>query len=146
MMWIGIDFGLKKIGIALSDTRGTMAFPHVVLQHDSGAITAILQIISDKKVGAIVMGDTLAQNGAENEVTSEARAFGARLEKEASIPLYWVSEAGTSGAARMRGEEGAVRGVTQSPAKAQKDDLHDARAAALILQRFLDTQQGARPI
>ncbi len=145
MVFLGIDYGSKKIGIALSDTGGSMAFPHAVIPQDAGAIQLIARIVLEKKVGTVVIGDTLAGNGTTNTVTNAARAFGARLEKELGLPVEWFAEAGTSGAARISWGEGEVRGVVQSPRKEKQDDLHDARAAALILQRFLDVHRTPRP-
>ncbi len=142
---LGIDYGSKKLGLALSDTGGLMAFPHAVIPHDGNALQAIARLVTEKKVEVVVMGDTLSGAGVENQVTKEARAFGARLEKELGLPLQWVSEVGTSGAARVGWGEGEIRGVVQTPQRAKKDDLHDARAAALILQRFLDVHREARP-
>ncbi len=145
MVILGIDYGSKKLGLALSDTGGLMAFPHSVIPNDGNALQELARIVAGKKVGAVVMGDTLSGAGAENQVTKEARAFGARLEQEFGLPLQWVSEAGTSGAARVGWGEGEVRGMVQSPRKEKRDDLHDARAATLILQRFLDVHREARP-
>ncbi len=145
MVILGIDYGSKKLGLALSDTGGLMAFPHMVIPNDGNALQEIVRIVAEKKVGAVVMGDTLSSAGVENQVTKEARVFGARLEKELCLSIQWVSEAGTSGAARVGWGEGEVRGTMQSPRKEKRDDLHDARAATLILQRFLDVHREARP-
>ena len=137
---MGIDYGAKKIGIALSDTGGIIAFPHSIITNDTHAVSAITDLCMREGVTDIVAGDTRTASGATNKISDALHEFVSKVEHTTGITVMLVSEAGTSGAARVYAKEGAPRGKIQSPRAAQSDFMHDARAAALILQRFLDTQ------
>lgn len=139
MKYLGIDYGAKKIGIALSDESGAVAFPHSVITNDDMAVSAIRTLVDEKRVGGIVVGDTRTESGAANEVTGAFSRFADALEQATQIKLIVVQEHGTSGAARASLGEDTARGNIASP-RAKDDVGIDARAAALILQRFLDTK------
>jgi len=138
MKYLGIDYGAKKIGLALSDERGMIAFPHSVIPNDGRAVAAIIALITAEKVGGIVAGDTRTESGAENEITAGFSSFVDMLEREAGIEVALVREHGTTGAARAGLGENKPRGNIASPRKTPHDANLDARAAALILERHLD--------
>jgi putative Holliday junction resolvase len=140
-MYMGIDFGSKKLGIAFSDASNTLAFPHEVIPMNPVTISHIKELVEIRRVTEIMVGDTRTASGEANEVTALLHEFLGTLTSTVSVPIHTVSESGTSGAARSLPWEGAPRGVVASPRGKQKDELHDARAAALILQRFLETQK-----
>ncbi|MBI2048570.1 MAG: pre-16S rRNA-processing nuclease YqgF [Parcubacteria group bacterium] len=142
MKYIGIDYGAKKIGIALSDAGGTIAFPSDVIPNDEHAIGAIVSIMLREGAEGIVVGDTRTESGAANDITVALETFISTLERVAGVSAVRIAEAGTSGAARAPRGEGEARGVVSS-ARAASDEGVDARAAALILQRFLDVQPQA---
>ena len=121
MRYLGIDYGEKRIGYAASDEQGSIAFPRETLRNDSVLFEQLVRIIEEERIGAIVVGDTRAFGGAANTVTAEAEAFMAKLRDETGLPVHAAWEAGSSIVAS--GETG----------------IHDdAKAAAIILQRFLD--------
>lgn len=128
MRYIGIDFGRSRIGIAVSDEAGTIAFPRIVISNDANAIEAITRIVKDEKAGAIVVGDARTFSGGENKVTAEADAFADALAAASAVPLHRALEAWSS----MEAARYAPNG--------KKHD--DAAAAAIILQRFLDMKAG----
>jgi putative Holliday junction resolvase len=140
-MYMGIDFGSKRLGVAFSDTSGTMAFPHDVIPMNSATVSVLEELVRARNVTGIVVGDTRTSAGEANEVTAHLASFLETLKSAVTVPVYVVPEFGTSGAARTSPWEGGSRGVIASPRAAAKDTLHDARAAALILQRFLETQK-----
>lgn len=125
MRYIGIDYGTKRIGIALSDTDGMMAFPKEVVFHDDKAFDAIIQLIEKESVGAIVMGESKNLNGVPNSVYEESVQFANQLTHKTNLPVFWEPEFFTSQEAeRLQG----------------KNTMHDASAAAIILKSFLDKQ------
>lgn len=130
MRYLGIDYGTKKTGLALSDEAGTMGFPHEVVP--TARLSVVLgELIPRRAVGAIVIGEPTDLSGADNPIAEEVRHFAAMLEARYGLPIYWESEVYTSAEAR-RAPGKAPKTRTQkarSPA--------DASAAALILTSFL---------
>lgn len=132
MKYLGIDFGKKFIGLAVSDDDGLMAFPYSVIDNTREAIEKISKMIGQEKIGEIVMGWSLDQTGAENEVAAQAKDFAEKiLEKKKEIPLHLEPEWYTTQAAKRlpTGEMGDA------------NDHKDAEAAALILDSYLRRQQ-----
>lgn len=105
------------------------------------AVPYIQALATKQRVVGVVIGDTRTAAGEDNDVTPRLRQFLEVLSSVLSVPIHTTPEFGTSGAARSIPWEGSVRGTVASPRAVQKDTLHDARAAALILQRFLETQK-----
>jgi putative holliday junction resolvase len=127
MRFLGIDYGEKHIGIAVSDDGGTFAFPKEPLRNDALLIEQIISIVEDQGIGRIVVGDTRAFSGLENAITKEADAFMQRLRDETNLEVTPAWEAGSSIEASLASEDGAHS---------------DSRAAAVILQRYLDMHPG----
>ena len=123
MKTLGIDYGTKKIGLAVSDEEGRVGFPRSVLQNDKNIIPAILQICKNEKIGGIVLGESLDYGGEPNKVMEKISAFKIQLEKVTGAPVYFESEFLTSKQARNVYDSGKN---------------NDASAAALILQSYLD--------
>ena len=122
MRYLGIDYGAKKVGLALSDEGGTMGFPHAILPNTPHLAEEVAALIERERVGAVVIGESRDLAGGENPIAAEARAFGDRLSGLAGVPVRYESEVFTSAEARRAAPEGA---------------LVDASAAALILTSYL---------
>lgn len=132
MRYLGIDFGSKKIGLALSDEAGQMGFPHGILPNDGRLIDEILSLVERKDVGAIVMGESLDFSGKENPIAKDAKAFAQLLERRGGPVVSFEPEMLTTQEAR-RGFDGL------RPSGADRHEV-DASAAALILTSFLTRQ------
>ncbi len=131
MRVMGIDYGTRKIGVALSDESGSFAFPHSIVTNDERAVGALAQLAREEGVTQLVVGEPKERSGAANAVTTEARAFGARLAEATDFPLTFVDEHySTSGAMRQRDTKEKTR------KKADRSPLDDS-AAALILESYL---------
>ena len=128
MRYLGIDYGARRIGLALSDERGGFAFAHATIPTDATAIDRIEKICRKEQVEALVIGDTHAGNGLANSITQEAKDFAKSLAEYCGLPIHEVREAWSS-----------VEASRFAPKGKEHDD---AAAAAIILQRFLDTNQG----
>lgn len=131
MRYIGIDYGTKKVGIALSDENGTMGFPHAILPNDPSLLSAVSAIIAEKEVGAAVMGESIAFDGSENPVAHEAKAFASRLTDATGIAVSWEPETLTTREARRMHEP------AEKTRKPSSKEAVDDSAAALILTSFL---------
>lgn len=128
MRYLGIDYGGKRVGIALSDEGGTLAFPKFVLKADFDLLSAVMRIINDEKVREIVIGESRDFSGKENRIMTEIRSFKSALEKASGLPVHFEPEFMTSRQAEhIQGKEAAT----------------DASAAALILQSFIDKKKNA---
>ncbi len=124
MRYLGIDYGAKRIGLAISDEGGSIAFPRETIANMSGVRAAIKEIIEKENIGFVVVGDTKSHGGIANPVTSHAERFVAELKEELNVPVAYGWEAGSSVEASRYAPEGKGH--------------DDSAAAAIILQRFLD--------
>ncbi|HEY0010990.1 MAG TPA: Holliday junction resolvase RuvX [Candidatus Paceibacterota bacterium] len=132
MRHIGIDYGHKKVGIALSDEAGTMGFPHAILQNTSGLVDDVVRLIEEKNVGAIVIGESRDFSGKDNPIAAEARSFAEALRARTGVPVFYEPELFTTQEAR-RFPDG-----TRSPGSPDVD----SSAAALILTSYLERSAG----
>jgi len=123
MRYLGIDFGTKKIGIAISDEKGSIAFPKMVIANDKQLLSSIKQLVDEYSVSALVIGESKDIDGKENPVMREAREFVEEIKEFLDIDIIWEREDFTSQTVRETQGE-----ISKS----------DASAAALILQAFLD--------
>jgi putative Holliday junction resolvase len=127
MRYLGIDFGSKRVGLALSDEGGNMGFPHAVIPNDGRLIDYVMDVIGRKDVSIVVMGDSLDNSGKPNPIREKSKSFARDLERMANVEVVWEPEHFTSQEAR-RDPEG-IRTNTR--------DAVDASAAALILSSYL---------
>lgn len=137
---LGVDYGARRVGLALSDPTATIATPLPILTRRRGQrppVAAISRLAREHDAVAIVVGLPLTLEGAESDWTREVRGFGERLAQRTGLPLHWVDERLTSVEA-----EHAVRASGLPKAKREEKGRVDTAAAMLILQRFLDGWSG----
>lgn len=138
MRYLGIDYGKKRVGLALSDEAGSMGFPHSIVANTPRLIDELCALIEREKVGAVVIGDSRDLSGDENEIARGARTLGDSIAERAGVSPFYESEVFTSALARRLP---AKEGKTRVPPR--RDARVDASAAALILTSFLTRQKGA---
>jgi|SRR6185312_8769879 len=133
MKYLGIDYGTKKIGIAVSDSTGSLAFPLATVKTGEHALGEIIELINRHEVEAIVLGESNDLKGKPNPVMGDIEQFKKELGGLAQLPVHYEAEFFTSAlAARQFAPEAKSRKDAPSQKKL------DAAAAALILQSFLD--------
>ena len=125
MKYLGIDYGTKRVGVAISDDEGSFAFPKAIVE-TAGALDTIAAICTQEGVGAIVIGESLASNGAPNTLIDATQAFKAKLAMHTELPVFFVRE-----------DFSTVEAHRYQTKAGNRDDS----AAAIILQRFLDKQK-----
>ncbi|HRY30854.1 MAG TPA: Holliday junction resolvase RuvX [Candidatus Paceibacterota bacterium] len=125
MKYLGIDYGTKRIGVALSDDDGKIAFPKVILENNSKIIEELLKIARKNSVGKIILGESKNFKMEDNEIMTEILDLKKILESELNIDVHLHPEFLTSVEARK------ITG---------KSEKLDASAAAIILQDYLDGQ------
>lgn len=130
MKILGIDYGQKRIGLAMA--CGDMAFPYKTLVKTTRdkMFADLLAVIESEKVEAIVLGLPLDLHDAETLTTAQVRNFHSSLARRISLPIHLVNEVLTSFDARQRLHEAGV------PAHKQKSML-DQMAAVCILETYL---------
>lgn len=133
MRSLGIDFGEKRIGVAISDPDGRLAVPLTTLErrNDRSALRQIAEIARREGVGRLVLGEPVDLHGRRGATAERSRRFGARLAEMTGLPVEWVDEALTSveAAGRLRQAGFDVR---RDPGRI------DAVAAQILLQDALD--------
>jgi len=136
MKYLGIDYGTKRIGLALSDDDGRVAFPHAVIKASSSALSEVHALIEERGVGTVVLGESRDFSGERNAVMEDIELFKKDLEELANVPVHYEQELFTSAQAarQFAPEEGSRK---QNPSQ----EMLDASAAALILQSYLDRQK-----
>lgn len=132
MKYLGIDYGTKRIGLATSDTGGSLAFPLTTITCGPGALQDIVEIIKKEEVQKVVVGESRNFKGEPNAVMEDIEQFKKDLEELAGLPVEYEAEFLTSAAAARQFE-----GEFGRKDKPSQEKL-DASAAAMILQSFLD--------
>ena len=133
---LGIDYGERRVGLALSDPTATIAQPLVVLTRRAGKrppVQAVADIAAEHDVEHIVIGLPLTLAGDESEWTAEVRAFGDKLAQRTGRGVTFADERMTSVVA-----ERAVRSLGLRRSEREQKERVDAAAAVLILQAFLN--------
>jgi len=131
MRYLGVDYGSKKVGLALSDEAGAMGFPHSIVINTPRLVDEICALIAKEDVGAVIIGESRDLAGRENPIAKDAHAFGDLITARSGVPIFYESEVFTSAEAR-RAPEKELK--TRAP-KVRVDV--DASAAALILTSYL---------
>jgi putative Holliday junction resolvase len=137
MKYLGIDFGSKRVGLAVSDENGQMAFPYSVILNNQKLLAEIEKIIEKEKIESIVMGESKNFAGEPNKIMKAIESFTEILQSKFKIKVLFESEFMTSQQAELI--QHRRRGSVSRPERREpKNDMHDASAATIILQSFLD--------
>ena len=133
MRSLGIDFGERRIGLAISDDEGRLALPLGVLERDTDrrAVYKIADLAKRERVRLLVLGDPRGLDGSAGEAVDRVHRFGRKLEKASGLAVRFVDEALTTVEAAARlAEAGRDTRADRS--------LRDAVAAQILLQQALD--------
>lgn len=132
--FLGIDFGHKRIGFAISDALGISARGLQTLNRRGGMadVQYIQDLVDRHQVGALVMGLPLSMDGQISDQAKQAQAFAKLLRSHLQLTVHWVDERLSS----VQAEKLLRR--SNSPTK-EKGHV-DQASACIILQQFLDTR------
>ncbi len=132
---LGLDFGERRIGLALSDPLRIIAKPLTIIDRKKTAdhISRISEIVSERKITSIVVGLPLTLKGGYSKQTEIVLAFIDRLKSDLQIPVVAVDERLSSVAA-----EKALQ--AQDVKTGHNKGRVDETAAAIFLQEYLDSQ------
>lgn len=140
MRFLGIDYGTKRIGIAISDEKGILAFPKEIILNDPNTLKKIDKIIKLENISEIVIGESVDFSGKLNALSARIEIFISELKEKFRLPIHKQKEFLTSVEARRSKNnlESFSQSQAHSKIKQIKSGRIDASAAALILQRYLD--------
>ena len=131
---LGIDYGQKRIGLAVGQTLTKAASALTTINNDGGVWSALKTVIEEWQISQIVLGLPLDMDGEEQEITRQTRKFRNRLNHHTQLPIHWVDERLTSFEAEREFQSSREMQLT----KAKDKHNIDAKAAQIILQSWLD--------
>jgi len=123
MKFLGIDYGDKRVGIAVSDESGIFAFPRAVLQNTGKIFDEIKKICAEEEIEKIIVGVPISFSGGQSAQAEKVLEFAEHLKQYTNIPIEKENEIFSTKSALDMG--------------AGKEKI-DQSAAAIILQSYLD--------
>lgn len=130
---LAIDYGHKRVGLALSDPLKIFAYPFKTLQNDDNFWDNLLKIISTENVLVIVLGYPLKESGEKSTSTVLIENFKKELELKVNLPIVLRDERYTSDMARVN-----ILESVKSKKRRKDKGLVDMNAASILLQEYLD--------
>ncbi len=130
---LSIDFGIKRVGLALSDPLKIFAFPFKTLNNDIKFFNKLTKLVEDQNVVKIILGFPDKENVSTSEVKKKILLLKQRIEKLSIEVILW-DESFTSAIASER----ILQSVTKKSKRRDKG-LIDQQAAAIILQEYLES-------
>ena len=136
--FLGIDFGERRIGLALSDPTGTIASPHAVVQNTGprAVLAELRRVCEAQEVGTIVVGLPRRTDGADGPAETAARAFADVLRGALNRPVELWDERFTT----VTAEQSLIEAGTR---RERRRELIDKIAAQIMLQSYLDSKTPA---
>ena len=134
---MGLDYGTRRGGVALSDPSGLIAQPHGVIDQERQELEGELRrLVEEMEVELVVVGLPISLSGSEGPAARAARAFADRVAELTHLPVELADERLSTVAAEAALREGGVRGP-------ESRRMVDRVAAALMLQSYLDRRAHA---
>ncbi|MBN1301371.1 MAG: Holliday junction resolvase RuvX [Melioribacteraceae bacterium] len=131
---LGLDYGKKRIGIAVTDPLRIFAYPLETLSNDSNFWSNFDKIINQFDIEKIVVGYPVKEDGSKTDVTGAVEKFAGELNKKYKYEIVYVDERYSSAIAKER-----VISSVVSKKKRRNKGLLDKNAAAVILEDYLKT-------
>lgn len=132
MRTLAVDFGERRIGLAISDASGAMALPLVTLERssDRAAIAAIKDLARERQIERIVVGDPRQSDGSRGDASLRAARFAGKLADATQLPCELVDETLTT-------REAAARLAAAGIDVARHPERLDSVAAQILLEEVL---------
>ena len=134
--YMGIDYGSKRIGIALCDPLLTFAYSYKTLVNDKSFLNEIKTIIEEKSVIKVILGLPSESYHASKILAEEVRKLKSEFERKLSLEVILWDEEFTSVLAEQQ-----VLDSVKSKKKRKDKGLIDRYSAAIILQEYLNNKQ-----
>lgn len=133
---MALDFGIKRIGVALSDQLKMFSYAYKTILNDEKVIEQINKIIIEKSVIEIVLGIPNENRVSKYSVVEKIKKFKSEMEQKFSLNVILWDETFTSSIAQQK----IIESVNKKQ-KRQNKELLDMHAAAIILQEYLDSRK-----
>ena len=137
----GVDFGERRIGLAMSDASGTLASPVRTIVRSRASVdvvtlvmNALAELCRDEPLARIVIGLPRRLDGTDNDQTRQVRAFAAALASRSGLPVELQDE-------RLSSREAEERLALRERDWRKRKARLDAAAAAVVLQDWLDARR-----
>jgi len=127
-MFLGIDYGRKRVGIAIGEK---IAFSRGFIINDQYLLGQIIEIIKEDNVKAVIIGWPTKDSGKDGELVEEIKVLGEKIKSEVDVEIVFEEESDTTFVAHHLLKEAGL-GISESKSQV------DALAAATILQQYLD--------
>lgn len=128
-IYLGLDVGTKRIGVAVADSIARIAQPLATVQTDEDGLSQLRSYIKDLDATDIIVGRPRNQSGLVTAQTASVEEFVARTVQPLGLPVHWQDESVTSVLAEER---------LQARKKPYTKGDIDAEAATILLQDFLE--------
>ena len=135
MKYVGVDYGLARTGLAVSDPEGRLVFPLLTLRLEEHAnrkdfLAALAARIAAEGAGAVVIGLPVLDDGTDSLTTRQVRNITGRLKRRLNLPFFYMPE--------LLSSEEAWADLREAGLKARKRKaILDQQAAVRILASFL---------
>ena len=147
MRVLGIDYGARRIGLALSDATATLASPWRMLQRPPSEAETLRMLITeittlkndDDGLAAVVVGWPRRLDGSPTDQTPIVESFAQSLKAKIEVPVILQDE-------RLSSTEAESRLARRERDWRKRKQLLDAAAAAVILQDYLDSRHERGPL
>lgn len=131
---LAIDYGTKRIGLAVTDPLNIFAYPLITLPNDSKFLERLKKIINEYHIVKIILGYPLKESGDESASSLSVLKFKTELENKIGLQIELIDERYSSSIARER----IIQSVS-SKKKRRDKSLLDKNAAAVVLEDYLST-------
>lgn len=138
---LGIDVGQRRVGVARTDSTGTLAIPLETIARSteesdwSGVVARIRRLVDEYEAIEVVVGLPLSLSGSDTQSTRDARAFAQFLQPNVdSVPVRLIDERLSTVSASQNLREAGVAGRKQR-------NVIDQQAAVVILEHALDIER-----
>ena len=135
---LAVDYGEKRIGLAISDELGISASPLMTLtkKNNEDAVNQIALIVSRFRVAKVVFGLPRRTDGKEGEMERRVKAFAEKLRRKVKVPIVFFDERFTTRIAEQVLLEADL-------SRQKRKQIRDRLAAVILLQNYLDAQSQA---
>ena len=143
MRFLGVDLGSKRIGLAISDEAGSIAFPAGTLDSRGRKrdLAALSDLVREREIGRAVVGLPIHMDGRKGPEAERAIQFASALSSAAGIPVDTLDERWTSQEAERLMRAGPKKGRPGKKNRGTVDEL----AASIILRTYLAQRSAAQP-
>jgi putative Holliday junction resolvase len=137
--YLGVDLGSRRIGLALSDSEGQIAFPAGTIKSRGRKrdLQALRELITERGIGRAVVGLPIHMDGRHGPEAEAARRFASDLAAGSGIPVDTLDERWTSQEAERLLENAPKKGKRGKAARREQGAV-DELAASIILRTYLD--------